>query len=243
MDNEIFDLLLNEEEISWRNVLYDLVRMEKMDPWDINITALTQKYIQIVKEMQEHDLRISGKMVLAAAILLKIKSTYLVENDIGRLDEMINDAKSIEEDPFEQVEEDGVRVTKVKDKFQLIPRNPQPRNRKVSIHDLVEALQHAMQTKKRVLERIRPVPFKMPERKIDIMEAIRDVYHKIIYYDKKDAKVTFARLLPANAGRQEKAFTFIPLLHLEHQQKVNLEQEKAFAEITIRLMEKTTKSS
>ena len=75
MQQKIFDMLLQEEEISWRTIIYDLVKTEQMDPWDINITLLTQKYIEVIKEMQEHDLRVSGKILLAAAVLLKMKSS------------------------------------------------------------------------------------------------------------------------------------------------------------------------
>ncbi len=238
MNEQIFDMLLNEKEISWRTILMDLVQTEGMDPWHIDITQLTQKYIQVVKEMQTHDLKVSGKIVLAAAILLKVKSTHLIENDISRLDELINETdEDMEDDIFEEVFEDGQRITRVKEQFTLIPRHPQPRNRKVSIHDLVNALQRAMASKKRVLAKMRPDQFKMPERQIDIMEAIRDVYHKIHYYSKKEGgkRVSFSRLLPANAEKLDKVFTFMPLLHLENQHKLVMEQENAFDEIHVQL--------
>ena len=69
MQEEILQMLLKEEEISWKTILYDLVRNEQMDPWDINVSLLTKKYIEVIKTMQEHDFRISGKVLLAAAIL------------------------------------------------------------------------------------------------------------------------------------------------------------------------------
>ena len=92
-----------------------------------------------------------------------------------------------EEDDFEDESfENSYSNKKGHEKFPLIPRNPQARNRKVSIHDLVDALQRAMATKKRVLAKIKPVKFKMPGKGVDIMEAIQETYQKIIYYAKKD---------------------------------------------------------
>ncbi|PIN88071.1 hypothetical protein COV12_00495 [Candidatus Woesearchaeota archaeon CG10_big_fil_rev_8_21_14_0_10_32_24] len=248
MNEQIFDMLLNEQELSWRTILMDLVQVEGMDPWHIDITALTKRYIQVIKEMKEHDLKISGKIVLAAAILLKIKSTYLVDNDISRLDELINstDEDMIDDGVFEEIFEDGEKITRVKNQFTLIPRNPQPRNRKVSIHDLVDALQRAMASKKRILAKMRPDQFKMPERQIDIMEAIRDVYHKLHYYSKKEGgkNISFTRLLPPNAEKLDKVFTFMPLLHLENQHKLTMQQETAFGEIQVHLhKEKGEKTS
>ena len=239
MQDEIFDLLLKEEELSWKNILYDLVESEKMDPWDVNITLLTQKYIQVIKEMKEHDLRVSGKIILAAAILLKIKSTHLIENDISRLDRMLQQDSDLDSIEMELSDAIDVQQKKEKEKFPLLPRNPQARNRKVSIHDLVSALQHALETKKKILAKIKPVKFNMPTRKVDIMEVIRDVYHKLQYYSEKDGgSITFTRLLPPRAGREEKVFTFIPLLHLENQHKVAMEQEKPFEEISVTLLKK-----
>jgi chromatin segregation and condensation protein Rec8/ScpA/Scc1 (kleisin family) len=76
---------------------------------------------------------------------------------------------------------------------------------------------------------------------MDIVEVIYDLYHKIMYYsnkqDQPEQKITFTQLLPPQAGKQEKAFTFIPLLHLESLQKVETVQAKPFDEIYITLKE------
>lgn len=242
MNDKIIDLLLEQEEVSWKEIIYDLVKKEQMDPWNINITLLTQKYIEMVRQMQQHDLRISGKVLLAAAVLLKIKTVHLIDNDISKLDALINQGDELDEEMFEQLEDGTIRP---KEKYALIPRNPQPRNRKVSIHDLVDALQRAMASKKRILSKIRPTPFIMPERNMDIMEVIRDIYHKLVYYSKKEkeGKITFAKLLPPRAGKQEKVYTFIPLLHLENQQKVEMFQDKPFEEIEVKLVGKEKKDA
>ncbi len=240
MQQKIMDLLLKEEDVTWKTILYDLVKSEQMDPWHIDVTLLTQKYIKTIKEMQEHDFRISGKILLAAAFLLKVKSAHLLNHDIGKLDALINQGDELMED--EEFYDDvlGPKAKHDPQQFTLIP---QPRNRKVSIHDLVSALQKAMATKKRILERQRPVKFKVPSKKIDIMEAINDIYHKITYYSNKEESLTFSKLLPPKAGREEKVFTFMPILHLENQQKVEMNQKKAFDEIHVKLTKKGKKVS
>ena len=242
MQQKIFDLLLEQEEVSWKTIIYDLVKTEEMDPWDINITLLTKKYIEVIKAMKEHDFRISGKILLAAAILLKLKSTHLIDYDISKLDQLINstDEEIIEEELLEGL---SGRLDRDKNKYQLIHKNPQARNRKVSIQDLVDALQKAIESKKRLLARTKPVKFNLPKRNIDILEVIRDVYNKITYYSKKDnEKITFTKLLPPRAGKQEKVHTFIPLLHLENQEKVEMEQQQHFEEIYITLTKKNKAS-
>ena len=137
---------------------------------------------------------------------------------------------------FEELEE-GQTQRRFKEKYKLIPKNPQPRTRKVSINDLVGALQKAMVSRRRFLASKRPKKFTMPARKIDIIEVIRDIYHKIVYYNKKDKKkLTFTRLLPPKASKQDKAFTFLPILHLENQHKIETEQAQPFDEIYVKLL-------
>lgn len=246
MQEKIVALLLNEDELGWKKVIYDLVESEQMDPWDIDVSLLAKKFIKVIREMQEHDLKIPGKIVLAAAILLKIKATHLVENDISNLDRLLNQTDEIPEDElFDEIGQQ-MRNSGSLAHPQLIPRNPQPRNRKVSVHDLVDALQRAMATKKRILAQQRPTPYPYrPHRKIDILDVIRDVYHKINYYSNKDknAKVTYTKLLPPKAGKQEKVYTFMPLLHLENEQKIEMEQQKHFDEIVINVVKKEKKTA
>ncbi len=238
---QIWDLLLKEQEISWKTILYDLIKSEQMDPWDVDITLLTRKYIETIRSMPEHDLKVSGKIVLAAAILLKLKSAHYVDNDFSKFDALLNpqeDFEDIEEELYMGIE--GTHSPRRKDQYTLIPRNPQPRNRKVSITDLVNALQHAMTSKKRVLAKIKPTKFTLPKRNVDIMGIIEDVFHKITYYTgkSKDDKITFSKLLPPKAGREEKVYTFLPLLHLENHKKIEMNQAKPFAEIHVGLAKK-----
>src|SRR3989344_2670418 len=228
MQQQLFSMLLESEEVTWKTLLYDLVESKKMDPWDINITLLTQEYLAAIKKMQKHDLRISGKILLAAAIMLKIKSTYLIDNDLSNLGRLMNQNEEELEEELLNVDEN---YPKEKQKFQLIPKNPQPRNRKVSIYDLVEALQQALASKRRILAKYRPAHFVLPKAKVDIMGIIRDIYHKIAYYSSKDDQpLSFTKLLPPRAGKREKVYTFVPLLHLENEQKILTEQKKPFDE-------------
>ncbi len=237
---QVLNILFDQDDLSWKDILLNLVKTEQMDPWDVNITQLTQKYIQAVKLMTEHDMRISGKMLLAAALLLRIKSTQLVEKDLAEFDLLLAGEEYNEDELFNGNNETG--SGRDKSKYQLIPRNPQPRTRKMSIHDLIQALQKAMETKKRILAQQRPVKYVLPKRNIDIMEVIYDLYHKIMYYSGKnnDEKLTFTQLLPPRAGKQDKAYTFIPLLHLETMRKIETEQKKPFEEIYITSLAKKT---
>lgn len=227
MQEKVFELLFDKDEITWQSILYDLVRTEQMDPWDIDISLLTQKYLKMLKKLKEMDFRLSGKILLAAAILLKIKSNKLI-GDVDKLQELMTSTG--EEEFFEDLTEEELQEI---EEAKLIPRTPQPRKRKVSIYDLVGALQQALEVKKRrVLRSIPTAEIEIPEKKKDITLVIKEIYEKIKSFFSAGKRLTFNQLIPSDS-KEDKVYTFIPLLHLTHQEKVDLKQEEHFGEIEI----------
>ena len=236
--DRIFSIIFSKaDEVTWQSIIFDLVKSEQMDPWDIDISTITQKYIHMLKTLKEHDFRVSGKVLLAAAILLKMKSHKLVGEDLNELDRLLI---GVEEEMEELGFEDANEIAKLGEIPTLIPRTPQPRKRKVSIYDLVEALERALEVKKRrLLHSIPPLNLEAPKKKKDITEIIREVYFRIKSFFTTTIKetLTFAKLLPSES-REDKVHTFIPLLHLAQQNKIELVQESPFGEIQIMLKRK-----
>lgn len=233
---KIFELLLNKDDVTWQTIIYELVRSEQMDPWDIDVSLLAKRYIDMLKKLKELNFRVSGRVVLAAAVFLKIKSKKLVGQDIEELDRLFS---SNIEDTDELFYEDyeGVSADDVKEKIpSLIPRTPQPRKRKVSIYDLVDALQKALEVKERkVMRSIPKTRVGLPEKSRDVSLVIKEVYLKVKkLFSKGDRRITFTNLVPSDS-REEKIHTFIPLLHLSNQRKIDLLQFEHFGEIDILL--------
>jgi|TARA_B100001971_G_scaffold207197_1_gene227025 segregation and condensation protein A len=227
----IFQILHNEDEVTWQALLYELIKKEEINPWDINISLLTKKYIETIKKLKELDFRISGKVLLAAAILLKIKSNRLINEDLSELDRLLTQS---EEELLEELDLEEPRAHD-EEKHPLIPRTPQPRKRKVSVFDLVKALEKALEVKqRRVLNSIPPMDVKIPEKKRDITQIIKEVYTRIKSFVTRQNKLTFSQLIPSST-KEDKIYTFIPLLHLTNQRKVNLDQKEHFGEIEIML--------
>ena len=240
--DRIFNIILSKaDEITWQSIIYELVKSEQMDPWDIDVSMLTQKYIDMLRSLKEHDFRISGKVLLAAAILLKMKSNKLVGEDLTELDRLLI---GVDEEMEELGFDESSEIPKLTEIPTLIPRTPQPRQRKVSIYDLVEALERALEVKKRrLLNSIPPLNLEAPKKKKDVTEIIREVYGKIksFFISALKDKLTFAKLLPSES-REDKVHTFIPLLHLAQQNKIELLQQTHFGEIEILLMRKEEES-
>ena len=229
---KIFEILFDKDEITWQSILYELVKTNQMDPWDVDITLLTHEYIKMLKNLKELDFRISGKVVLAAAILLRIKSKRLVGEDLMELDRLF--AQSEESDEIVDLFDEPVKGREP-GTFTLIPRTPQPRKRKVSIYDLMNALEKALEVKRRRVERTIPtLHLDIPERKRDITLIIHDLYLRIKNLFQHKKILTFSNLIPSDS-KEDKVYTFIPLLHLSHQRKLDLKQDMPFGEIEILL--------
>ncbi len=239
MEDKIFQLLVESDDIAWKDIILDLVRKEQMDPWDIKIGVITNKYIQLLKKAKNLDFKISGKVVLAAAILLKMKSKRLIGEDLDEFDRLLAGNTPVDEDAFyddlaamrdaSQIPEEEI--------LRLIPRTPQPRKRKVSVYDLVNALEKALEVKKRrIIKSMPTLNVEPPKRTKEVGMVIRQVYNKILDFFLADSnkKLTFSSLVPSK-NKEDKIYTFVPLLHLSNNRKIDLEQQKHFGEIAIRL--------
>ncbi|NQV08273.1 segregation/condensation protein A [Candidatus Woesearchaeota archaeon] len=244
MQEKLFEILFDKDELTWQNMIYEAVRSEEMDPWDVDISLLSQRFLDMLKKFKEMDFRISGKILLAAALLLKIKSNKLMDEDLTELDRLFSSTEDIEGDFYEELEAEldaqggAINLDKEKD-YKLVPRTPQPRKRKVSVYDLVAALNKALEVKRRRATRAIPeLAIEVPTDHVDITVVIKGLYSTIKdYFAKKGSSLTFSHLTPSDS-KEDKVATFVPLLHLTNQRKIDLMQEQHFGEIGIILKEK-----
>jgi segregation and condensation protein A len=242
---QIFEILFEHDEITWKQIIFGLIDSEQMDPWDIDISRIAQKFLVMLKKLKQMDFRISGKIVLASAILLKMKSTKLMEEEIAALDHLIHSAEEpVDLGLFGELPVEGALLIDQNGKGNrpgLVVRTPQPRKRKVSVYDLVEALEKALETDAR---RVREPPklikeAKAPQDHVDMSAIIREVYDKVNHHYKQRnaALLTFEDLIPSQE-REDKVLTFIPLLHLDFQRKLDLEQRSHFGAINVHLLQR-----
>ncbi|MBI4150978.1 segregation/condensation protein A [Candidatus Woesearchaeota archaeon] len=249
MHDRVFQIVVEQNELTWKQILYDLIKAEQMDPWDVDVSVLTQKYLQRIHELKEHDLQVSGKIILAAAMLLKMKSKRLVGEDLNEFDRLLASAEMTEDEFYHELEGElqKARILAPEEMLKLIPRTPQPRKRKVSVFDLVRALEKALEVKHRRLIKIDSPEGRLiiPQKKIDITLAIKQIYKSIRewFVLHRKPNVQFSELLPEHADKDAKLYTFVPLLHLGTERKVDLTQNQPFDDFSIRLRKEEQKDS
>lgn len=236
--DKVFDILFQEDEITWKDIIHDLIRTERMDPWDVDVSLLAEKFLHTLKEMKQFDFRISGKVVLAAAFFLKIKSDKLLNEDLQFFDDLLNDEPQYLFDDFEDLQFSDSKEEKPVLKY----KTPQARKRKVSVYELIDSLEKVLETtaKKNLRSIKQAQKFKAPKKQKDISLVIEEVFEKITQTLEKVKQVTFSQITPS-MQREDKVQTFIPLLYLDNQKKIELEQVEHFGEILINLanLEKT----
>jgi len=216
-------------------MIFDLVKKEGLDPWNINVSHLAEKYIKRLKELKDLNLKVSGKVVLAAAILLRIKSNKLVGDDLDEFDRLIAGSEVSEEEFYDELAQElakGEEIPKERLNFELLPRLPQPRKRKVSVYDLVKALEKALEVKQRRILRNTKPDIKVPEKGFDINAAISELDQRIDRLISARERLRFTDLLTDNS-KDEIVFTFLPLLHLSNTGVIDLKQEVSFGDIFI----------
>jgi chromatin segregation and condensation protein Rec8/ScpA/Scc1 (kleisin family) len=214
------------------------------------LSILAKKYLETIQQLQELEegtFHVSSKVLLAAAILLRLKSEILRDN-IKDIDEILFENKKKLRD--ELVHNPQIITIDEEDIPLIMPRTPLPRARKVTLPELMAALDKAINTEHRRIKKNFAVNRArhtidlaiFPKFTFNLTKRIQNLFQKIkeIFAGNKQQKLTFSQLAPQN-DKVEKIGVFLPLVHLDHQQKVYLKQDTAFSDIEVYLRKKGEK--
>jgi chromatin segregation and condensation protein Rec8/ScpA/Scc1 (kleisin family) len=233
-------------EYSWEQVIYKVIAWEGLDPWNLDLVKLSDSFLIYLAKLKEMDFKIPAKYVIISAVLLRMKSDHL-----QYLGDLVEDsfAMDIIEDELEShIEsgageaEDGLLESNGINGFVVnpitVPPKRQPR-RKVVVDDLVSALRRVLRADTRRELRSRRHREKIDVRDDNITHRISTLYHKIneILGRINREEVEFSKLVD-RWERQEVVDTFLPLVFLDHERRVNATQEEMFEEIYVRKADK-----
>ncbi len=221
------DLIGIAEKPEWKEILVDVVKNQNLDPWDIDLSLVSQKYLERVKELKQLNLRVSANVVLASSILLRYKSdSWVLTQQETIVPIMIPD--EIYSEPIVPQLESVLRTT----------------TRKVSLEELIAAVEDIMSKEKkkaekqsRLLERIVPDSLlEIAANSEDFEKNLKDSLEEIKKNVDEENLVLFSDLIE-NKTSADIINHLIPVLHLANDGKIGVWQEKAFGEIFIHLLE------
>jgi len=230
--------IIDKEDPSWQTLIYDLINSEQLDPWNVDITILCKKYLQKIEELQKENFFVSSKVLLAASLLLRIKSEILLNKYIREIDNVLFNKEEKIDKIIEKIEinEDEIPI--------LSPKTPMPRFKKVTLQELINALDVAIKTEGRRIQK--EIEKKQAERlsyvdipkfrRVNIKDRIRQFYAKILsaFKGKRgEIKIPYSHF--TGNSKEEKLACFLPMLHLSNTNRLWLEQSGHYEEIWIYL--------
>jgi len=227
------DELMGSEEVTWRDILYSVLK--GMDPWNVDIVELATRYSGKVDDMREMNFRIPANVVLVCSVLLRMKADILTPRDDGYADYS---------DSFHFIFDSDYPVSA------LLPGEAEPYpieikparvlTRRITAEELIEAIQDALVERQRRVERI---ALKKPgeagvvaselvlEPEINIIELMEETYKRVMDILSRKEVVLFSEMART---KDEILHVFLSLLHLSNSQRITLKQERLFGEIYIR---------
>ncbi|HIQ51486.1 MAG TPA: hypothetical protein EYH54_05980 [Nautiliaceae bacterium] len=233
---QIVNDLLKKEEIEWDTIINELINQKVIDPLNIDLELLIDYYIKIIKELKKRetfDFVLSSKVLLLLVYFLKLKVEFLSK-------EIFPEVEFEEDFIFEEneiKEEKKIRKEK-KEKKKLLLRIMYERKRKVTLEDLKEAIKEIFQEveKRKKRKKLKKESLKeLATLEYDIEKEINLIV-EILKKLEKD-KIGFFELLKLinkSVNKEEIIKKFIPLLYLDHQERIEIIQEKILEEIIIK---------
>lgn len=228
--NQFFDLITSEE-LSWQAIIYDLIKTEQLDPWDIDLGVLAERYVEIIQKLEEADFFISSKVLLACSLLLRLKSEILINSYIKSLDEVLYGRKDEKKYELERLEIDEGELPN------LVPRTPMARHRKVTLKELMGALNKAVDTENRRIKReIRGRQTKkailtvMPKGSfVPLKVRVKKIFGVLKgHIEDGNSHLKFSHIA---SEKEERLASFVPILHLSNNGKIHLRQKEHFGDI------------
>lgn len=221
----MIDLLELAREPSWKAMLLEMVRRGEIDPWDVDLERLATLFIQRIKEMRRLELRVPANVILAASILLRLKVYSL-------------GFWGTEEEKAEEVFGGFTpEIPEIQEIDAFIPSRIVMR--RVTLEELIQALEEVMEFEKRKRPRTRPssrvMEIEVEIEPLDVSALVNEVLSRVKALADPKGWVLFSELLlerdAINVVR-----TLIALLHLVYEGKVRLLQDRLFGEIYVKMV-------
>ncbi len=206
-------------------ILVNMAKNGEIDPWNVDIVEVTDKFLRQLEALEKMDLRISGRTLLYAAILLRMKSNALVD---------IEEPQEIIDDDYEQFEISDYPVP-------ALPLRRTSR-RPVTLEELLSELKKAELIEKRRLERFKNIK---DERRATLKEVLSIAHDEDIESRvgkmrnlldglfENQQNIRFSDLVQT-LDRSGKVMAYLAILFLATKKEIWLDQEELFGELFIR---------
>lgn len=134
----------SDNEVDGIEILVSMAKQGKIDPWNIDIIDVTDKYLTHLFQSKSQNLRLTGRTLLFASILLRLKSNILEGLDVSSFEEPENYDVEYNDDIPLDYEQDTIPTSNVVSIDEVLQRRTSVRlnrNRVVTLRDLIRQLE------------------------------------------------------------------------------------------------------
>lgn len=240
-----------EKQVDFKNlhggleILVQLSERGEIDPWDIDIIEVTDKYLAALDKTPRENLLNAGRAIFFASVLLRLKSDILlnISNETLLLSQQKENFFPEDELLFQS---DGpfLDLSRLESFIIRSSLAKQQRKRKISLNDLIFALQQAEEEEERralraKLKAERAFRIIPPETTDNVLEMAQDedidevvlkveaIIQEHLSAEKPITLSFLAEIL------NNKLKPFLGLLFLANSQKIVLEQKEFYGEVFI----------
>ena len=240
------------DELDGIEVLVQMAKQGKIDPWNIDIADIADKYMLHIAESKSNNLRVTGRALFFLAVLLKLKSNILVGIDPMQFEvqEEINpeyddtdDSRFSDDLYYQDYYPDN--VIPIEDIIQRRTSVKLNRNRIVTLKDLIRQLEFYEQLDKkqavknsleRAKRRVRNYANMSADDIINlaheeyIENSVKILHENLIKIFEKEEKVELNTLTLLGL---DKISAYIALLFLTAESEFDLEQEEFYSDLYV----------
>lgn len=228
-------------------ILCQMAKNGDIDPWNIDIVEVTERFLTELERRCELDLRISGRTIFYASVLLRMKSESLDEPEFEEgTDDDIFDCAA---DPFA---EDEVTLERALGPIELLEREidrrlkrKDSRKRPVTLYELIKELKLAEKAERRRQRRRKFIEtedelFAEPDTEEivgiahdeDYEHMAEQIYAVVSAHpDARDPGVSLYELV--STLHWPLYFVYLPCLFLVQSGQVDLEQDEFFGDLWV----------
>ena len=218
----------------------------EIDPWNIDIVEVTDRFLEELERRKELDLRVSGRTLFYAALLLRMKSEILEETETGEDDEFA-DGEGEEDDIFSldaEFDDEGNALGPIERLEREIRRRldrKQLRKRPVTLFELIlelKSLEKEQRRRQRFTSPFDPGLIEV-EDVVGIAhdEGYREAAMAVLCQCENSLEEEGVMTLEELAGMMGRGVVdvYIPLLYLMFEGKVSIWQDEFFGQLFVQI--------
>ena len=228
------------------DLLLHLIEKNDVDIYDIPISTITAQYMQYIESMQEFDMELASDFLVMGATLVSIKSRMMLpgmtsslvpgEDVVDPREELVislmryKRCRIFASDLKERREKfDGARF-RYASTAKSLGITIAPAEQAFSIEEFNDAVAVINErNESRFTDITAKIKHILRKDKMSVKERIKSIWRSIT----GKGKILFSSLFGKKAEKMDKVVSFLAVLELVRDNKINVEQERNFGEISI----------